>query len=220
MKLVLYSGGDIDANTPLDLELLRLSGKRRPSFTFIPTSFDDAHHYFEEFINYFSPYGVKDYLLFPLDQSFSESQFEKALSRDVVYLSGGNTFDLLYNIKKSKAALSLKKYVINGGVLAGHSAGSIVMTPNIHTATFPKFDHDENHVNIKNLKAMGLVNFEIFPHYVNRKRYVDELIHYSLGLKHPVYAISDGSGIVVDHKKTIFIGDIWGYIQGQKYKIS
>ena len=79
MNLVFYSGGDIEDNEELDLEVLRLIDKSSPSMTYIPSSFEDAHYNFEEFVESFSYYGVRDFMMFPIDIPFTKAQLTKAL---------------------------------------------------------------------------------------------------------------------------------------------
>ena len=93
------------------------------------------------------------------------------------------------------------------------------MTPNIQTAGFPNFDRDENDENIKNLSALNLVNFEFFPHYKNSRRYDSELLRYTQKTKIPLYAMPDGSGIVIDQSFLKFSGKAFCFFRGQKMPI-
>lgn len=219
MRLVLYGGGDPRDNRELDLHVLRLVGKRRPSFTFIPSSFEDSHDYFEDFSENFSHFGVSDFLLFPVDKPFSSSQLKKALKRDFVFLSGGNTFYFLRNLKRSGAFRLLQLYGKSGGVIGGMSAGAIIHTPTIHTASFPESDCDENSVNIKNWNSLGLSNFEFFPHYLNSKAYIESLLDYSLSSRWPIYACPNGSGVVLENDRLQFIGRTWAYFNGERFRL-
>jgi dipeptidase E len=58
----------------------------------------------------------------------------------------------------------LKKFIQDGGILTGLSAGAIMMTETIEMAGYPPFDCDENEDNLKNLKSLNLVDFYFFPH--------------------------------------------------------
>ena len=219
MKLVFYSGGSAGDNAELDQLVIEMIDKRRPSFTFIPSSYDYAHDDFEDFIASFSPYGVSDFLMFPVDIPFSSSQMHKAVNRDFVFLGGGNTFSFLKHLKRSGVYRALRTYAKRGGILGGLSAGGIIQTPSIHTAAFPEFDRDDNQVGLKNWKSLGLANFEFFPHYLNSRDYIDELLNYSLESKWPLYACPDGSGIVVNDGHIQFVGRVWCYFQGERFRL-
>jgi dipeptidase E len=219
MKLVLYSGGDNEENEGLDLELFKLIDGADPLFTFIPSSFEDADHYYEEFVHHYGDYGVRRFSKFYVDRPFDLSDAHKILESDLIYLSGGNTFYFLKHLKRSGMLKLLRDYTLQGGVLAGQSAGSIIMTPDISTASYPDFDMDENEVGIKNFKSMGLVEFQFFPHYLNTRRYIHELNLQSKRSNHPIFACPDGSGVIVEDQKTTFVGDAWGFLRGRKFKL-
>ena len=96
------------------------------------------------------------------------------------------------------------------------SAGAIILTPSIKSASYPQFDCDENVDNIKNFNSLGLVNFEFFPHYKNSERYNEELIYQSKNTSNPIYAARDGSGIIEKDEEIIFYGDIWEFNKKNK----
>ena len=113
----------------------------------------------------------------------------------------------------------LKKFVDRGGVLGGLSAGAIMMTPSIATASFPDFDRDENDVGIRNLNALNLMPFEFFPHYLNSRKYIEELNEHSILSSIPLYACPDGSGIIVENHQLRFVGRTWCFHNGQRFKL-
>ena len=219
MRLVFYSGGSFWDNRELDLHVLRIVGKRYPSFTFIPANFEDSHDDFEEFTKSFSRFGVSDFLLFPVDKPFSSLQLGKALKRDFIFLSGGNTFYFLRHLKRSGVFRSLQLYGRAGGIIGGVSAGAIIQTPTINTAAFPGFDCDENFVNLKNWNSLGLTNFEFFPHYLNSQAYITSLLDYSLTSKWPIYACPNGSGLILEDNKIQFVGRTWIYFKGERFRL-
>ncbi len=104
-----------------------------------------------------------------------EAEVEKIKIKraNILLITGGNTFELLYNLRKSgldKAVLDFSRK--KSCVLAGFSAGAIVLTPRIDIAaqpsgTDPSDFIDENNVGIKDLVGLNIINFEILPHYHN-----------------------------------------------------
>ena len=82
------------------------------------------------------------------------------MDSDLVYLDGGNTYYFLWHLKKTGLFRLLQDYVSEGGVLAGCSAGGIIMTPDIRTAGFPNFDKDDNYVGLRDTEGLGVVGFE------------------------------------------------------------
>ncbi len=220
MKLVLYSGYDKD-NTALDREVIRLIGKKNPRIVFIPST-SHAHDFEFDYVREtFGEYGVKKMALFNIDHPYSLPDAELIFnSADMIYLSGGNTFYFMKSIYRNHLDRLLLKFVLRGGVLVGLSAGAIVMTPSIATASYPKFDRDENTVGLRNFEALGLVDFEFFPHFSPDPEYSVELLKQSKLIKHPLYGVGDGGGIVVENGRLSFFGNVWAHINGYGFKVN
>ncbi len=220
MKIVLYSGGAEKENRFLNQRALELTGVDVPKVTFIPSSSYYAEEDFKYFVDEFSKLGVQRFMHFCVDTPFTKTLLNEVLRSDLIFLGGGNTFYFLKHLKKHKMFGHFKKFLKRGGVLCGLSAGAIVLTPHVHTASFPHFDRDENPWDMKNLSAMRLVNFEFFPHYKNSKRYDDELLHHSKKSNLPLYACPDGGGIIIEKEQLTFCGKGHVFFQGKKFTIS
>lgn len=101
-----------------------------------------------------------------IDNTLPESanEKEKIRSANILLISGGNTFDLLNNLRKSgldKAVVEFSKK--DNFVLAGFSAGALVFTPNINMCNLPGYD--ENLVGLKDLSGLRIIDFEVYPHF-------------------------------------------------------
>jgi dipeptidase E len=219
MKLLLYSGGHASQNQHLDSELLRLVGKRNEkiSLTFVPASSWRVREQFAEFFGDFRRFGVKKTLCLPVDVPIGKKDLDQAFKSDVIYLGGGNTFNFLNNLKTNGFLPKLKSYVKKGGVLAGLSAGAIIMTPNIRMASIPARTADANEIGIKDLLALNLVKFEFHPHYSKKRWENAEISKYAQKLSHPVYACPDGSGIIIESGKISFLGQAYAFIGSNRF---
>lgn len=220
MKLVLYSGGFDEENLALDQELIKLINKKDPLLTFIPACSYDSEIEFREYVNQYSKFGIERFLLFPIDHPFDNTLLKQVLKSDVIHLGGGNTFYFLQHLRKSKILPLLKKFVLSGGILTGLSAGAIMMTEDIEMAGYPPFDCDENEDQLKNLKSLNLLDFYFFPHFKNTRRYDDVFKSYTKKSKKRIYACPDGSGIIINDKKTSFIGKTFLFHKGEKHRIN
>ena len=219
-KLVMYSGGQERSNRYLHQALSDLVGpKRRKSFTYIPFCIDNHQTYFKRAIRRYRYFGFTDFHCLPIDHYIHDYDLEVALRSDVIYLAGGNTFYFLKHLRKSGMLPLLKAFVESGGVLAGLSAGGLIMTPHIELAGYPNFECDENDVNLKNLRALNLLKLEFFPHYRDSKRMRESLIQYSKNSKYPIYACKDGGGLVINGVNKSFFGDFVIFNNGKLIRI-
>lgn len=220
MSLWLFSSGDGDDNAETDRHLISTIKRPKPRLTFIPSSSKDADYYYSEFIQRFEQHGYQYFSMLAIDQPVSEIDVQRALDSDLIYLSGGNTFYFLKHLRHSGFINTLKRYHAQGGILAGTSAGAIVMTPNIKTASYPAHDRDENFVGIRNWQAMHLANFEIFPHYIDEPDYSRPLCQESKTLPYPLFGVPDGSAICVEAHSVAFYGQVYIFTGGKKILLS
>jgi len=133
-----------------------------------------------------------------IDNSLNDTQQQtKLLSSNIVVISGGNTFNLLRNLRESGLDKSINEFVTKPEfVLAGFSAGAIVLTPTIRVCNLPDFD--ENLVGLDDLSGLGIVNFEIFPHY-EKQTQETALDNYRKTTTNKVREITDEDYISINH---------------------
>jgi dipeptidase E len=212
VNLFFYSGGS--DNDELDQLLLACARKTNPVIGYIPSEDDVGADEFEDFCDHFRSYGCQEF------RYLNPDQIGDFFRSDIIFMGGGNTFDFLHWMRGSHVERLLRKYAEAGGVIAGESAGAILMTPSIHTASFPVFDCDANDIQLQDFRSLGLVPFEFFPHYEHRRAYINEFLDYTRTTKTPLFAATDGSGIVVDAVSTRFVGDVWAYFSGHVFKIN
>jgi dipeptidase E len=220
MKIVLCSGGTKEENLYLNQKALELTGKTSPKLTLIPSSSYDAEVDFKFFVKEFQELGVSRFMHFCVDIPYTKTVLKEVLQSDLIFLGGGNTFYFLKHLRSEGMFNHFEKFLKRGGVLCGLSAGAIVLTPHVHTASFPHFDRDDNPFSMKNLNAGRFVNFEFFPHYKNSKRYETEMIHYSKKTNIPLYACADGGGIIIEDDEISFVGKTFQFYKGKKLIVS
>ncbi|RZA09577.1 MAG: hypothetical protein EOP11_01305 [Proteobacteria bacterium] len=220
MNLVLYSGGRARDNRSLGQEVTKLlEHSSKPVLSFIPSDERDMEEDFAEFKAKFSSRRFR-FRMVPIHEPLSPAAAKELLSSDGIFLGGGNTFYFLKTLRARGLLGRLKSYVKRGGLLMGLSAGSILMTPSIKTASVPSLDADDNYVGLTNLKAMGLVPFEFSPHYVPSREVDAELREYSARLDYPIYAAQDGAGIVVKNGKVRRVGGVAVFRGGRKIRLN
>src|SRR5690606_38126284 len=139
--------------------------KKKRELTYIPFCEEDSAPFFARAVRRYSSYGINEFQCLPVDRPVGHRELASALRSDVIYLAGGNTFYFLDSLRKSGMIRHLRKVAREGGVLAGLSAGALILTPNIRLAQVPRFDADENEVGLRDLTGLGLTPFEFSPHY-------------------------------------------------------
>ncbi len=82
---------------------------------------------------------------------------------DGVVIGGGNTFQLLRTLYSTELLRAIRKRVSEGMPYIGWSAGSNVACPTIMTT------NDMPIAEVPTLRAMGLVPFQINPHYTDAR---------------------------------------------------
>ncbi|AVM25070.1 Type 1 glutamine amidotransferase-like domain-containing protein [Bacillus pumilus] len=106
-----------------------LKGKR---VTFFPTAsvVEEVTHYVEAAKEAFHQLGMQLETVQIADQS-AEDIRKMMEQNDVIYVSGGNTFYLLQELRKHRLDDVLKEEINKGKLYIGESAGSIIMAPTI-----------------------------------------------------------------------------------------
>lgn len=208
-SLILYSGGQSRGNQLLHREMVRLARQKTDEplrLTYLPFCSDSSITYFMRSVRRYERFGVSQFCCLSADEKPARAQIREALNTHIVYLAGGNTFYFLKALRRSGLLSFLREFADRGGVLAGLSAGAHILTPHVALAGVKGLDPDENDVGLKNLKALGLAPFEIFPHYEPKRRPIQILREYSSESRYPVFACPDGTGVVVDQGKVRLIG--------------
>ncbi|NVK08918.1 MAG: Type 1 glutamine amidotransferase-like domain-containing protein [Tenacibaculum sp.] len=105
------------------------------------------------------------------------SQIEQVIKKnDFIYISGGNTFYLLQELKTSGADKIILKEIKKGKPYIGASAGSIIMSKNIEYVE--KMDDKVKAKNLDDYNALNVVVFYTLPHHTNEpfKKSVEEIM--------------------------------------------
>ncbi|MDO4881271.1 MAG: Type 1 glutamine amidotransferase-like domain-containing protein [Capnocytophaga sp.] len=84
---------------------------------------------------------------------------------DYIFISGGNTFYLMQELKKKGADKLLIEQVHNGKLCVGTSAGSIIASPNIEFVS--DMDETKKAPELTDFAGLHLVDFYFLPHYLN-----------------------------------------------------
>lgn len=196
-KLFLASSFQDVADLLPDFEK-NLKGK---TITFIPTAS------IVETVNFYVKSGRKaleDMGLMVDELEISTASAEEITSKlkqnDYIYVTGGNTFFLLQEMKRTGTDQLIKEEVNSGKLYIGESAGAIVASADIEYAK--GMDSIDEAPNLESFEALGLVDFYPVPHYNNppfqvaSKKIIDT---YSSTLK--LSPISNQEAILVNNEE-------------------
>ncbi|OGL26137.1 hypothetical protein A2708_02935 [Candidatus Saccharibacteria bacterium RIFCSPHIGHO2_01_FULL_49_21] len=212
MKLLLTSNGI--SNQSIANALENLSGKKssKVKIGFIPTAANLESENKDWFINQFidlRKFGFN--WVDVIDPSANNVGWKDRLtSIDVIFVSGGNTFHLLDQTRKTGFLNWLDKNR-DKKVYVGASAGSILATPTIAVASVDNIDENlpENLPAITDLQSLSWVKFELLPHVPDwiSQRTAEK---YARMTKNKFYAIDDQTALkVVDDKVEVVSEGKW-----------
>ena len=99
------------------------------------------------------------------------SEIDKLKNANILIISGGDPFNLIFNLRRSGLDNTIKNFVKKEEfILAGYSAGAYVLTPSLETAkifneNYPGGIKYPSQNLLNDFTALGIVNFEIIAHY-------------------------------------------------------
>lgn len=147
------------------------------TITFIPTASvkEEYTGYVDNDRKAFEELGV---IIDELDISnTSKNKIEETIQKnDFIYISGGNTFYLLQELKVSGSDEIIRNEIKKGKPYVGASAGSIILSKSI--LFVEKMDDKSKAEKLVNYDALNLVDFYTLPHHTNKpfKHIVEEII--------------------------------------------
>jgi len=136
---------------------------------------------------------------------FSEEIAKEKLSEaKTVFISGGNTFYLLQELKRKNLIPYLKERIENGLLYIGESAGSVIAAPDIEYASI--VDDKTLATELDDYTGLNLIDFYIVPHFeeepfVESSRNTVELYKDKLDLK----LINNKEAILVENNNFTII---------------
>jgi dipeptidase E len=157
MEILLHSGGPLGPDGRAQVRSF-LGARRRVAFVTAASLYDEVV-YFERVRAMLAPAPPEGAGLEVAHLRASDRPLETLAAAEAVFMGGGNTYALLKRLRESGLLDAIRERVKAGMPYVGASAGSNVAGPTILTT------NDWNVVGLGRFDALGLVPFNINPHY-------------------------------------------------------
>jgi len=174
---------------------------------FIPTASDVEENKFYtcESMDDFAAIGINP-IWYALKYKTKEQIVSELSNADVIWVNGGNTFYLLDVARKTGFMEVVNNLVRNKGVrYGGTSAGTILASPSIGSASWGGEDADKNIVGLTDLSAFGFVPFASHVHYDPVK---EKKIILANKKEMTIYAIPNSSAVEVNGDQIVTHGNV------------
>ncbi|WP_059170846.1 peptidase E [Bacillus sp. FJAT-27445] len=158
-QIITLGGGGFSMepdNLALDQYILGQSGKNMPKICFVPTASGDAEGYIARFYQTFEKFSCQPSHL-SLFMPPTRDLEGYVLDKDIIYVGGGNTRNLLILWKEWGLDKIFKKAWEQGIILSGISAGSICWYEEGVTDSFGN--------GLEALQCLGFLKGSNCPHY-------------------------------------------------------
>ena len=140
-----------------------IKGKR---ITFIPTAslVEEVRFYVDDDRKAFEELGI---IVEELEiTTASPDEISEILNRnDYIFVSGGNTFYLLQELRRKGADILITEQIRAGKLYIGTSAGSIILCPDIEFVK--EMDYNHTAPELQSFTGLNIVDFYILPHYLD-----------------------------------------------------
>ena len=203
-KLLLTSAGFLNPEiSDVFLELLN-KPTSEIKIIFVPTASrtEEELKYVRESKEELIALGIKSRNIKNLDSNLKVS-YNEVKGFDVIYVCGGNTFYLLSKVRETIFDDVIKKFVKDGGLYVGVSAGSIIVGPNIEIAGWGSH-RDENDIQLKNLIGLNITNIAVYPHFEEQLQ--QEVEEFKKKVKYPIVVLNNNQALLILDSKTKIIG--------------
>ena len=178
-KLVLIGGGDVGKGRSnyetkeIDEEIVKMTDKTNPNFLFIGLASSFSDSYYDTMKKIYKDLGCTPVYLKKKNMINNPDLVEEKINNaDIIYICGGDTIKLINDVREYKLDKQLKKAYENGTVIAGISAGAILISKEgFSDAKILRGESNKHEF----VKGLNLVDISICPHYHENDKKTKEL---------------------------------------------
>jgi len=138
-------------------------------------------------------------LQFETADDLSKYKYEDINIFNALYLGGGNTWNLMQELKDSGFSNELIQYIEKGGKIYGGSAGAIVLGKKIDT------HDDENEINLKDTSGFNLLcGYSVACHFRDEQN--DRFKEWAMHNNSPIICLPEETGLIIENGSTLCAG--------------
>ena len=198
-RVLLHSGGPLGPEGRAALPVF-LEGRKRVAFV-TAANLHDESAYFERVRATLGAPPPEGAGLDVVHLRWNDRPLHTLAGVEALFMGGGNTYALLSRLKEAGLLGAIREHVLAGMPYMGASAGSNVAGPNILTT------NDWNVVALGRFDALGLMPFNINPHYKEADPLMaafsetrdDRIREYHVVNANPVVGLEEGCWVIVDN---------------------
>lgn len=138
--------------------------------------------------------------LLQLEDYWNSNPIDMLKRKDIIWFAGGQCSYLMYWIRRTRIDRHLKTLLDSGSIYVGSSAGSMITGETLNIA---EWYIGENEYGASSIPGLGLVDFDIYPHY--EESLYEEIKNNYKGKK--LYLLKNGEEIVVDGNNIKVFGE-------------
>lgn len=208
-KLMLIGGGDTGrGNTSyntkeIDEEIVKMAEKENPNFLFIGLASSHSDSYYDTMKKIYKDLGCTPvYLKKSNLVNNPDIVKQKINDADIIYICPGDTVKLINDIKEYKIDRLLLEAYNNGTVLAGMSAGAILLSnKGFSDSLIIRGESDKYEF----LNGLNFIDINFCPHYNSDSKKTTELEEYLSNSNDEVYCLENCTALKVEDSKISII---------------
>lgn len=196
-------GGDSSHFLEIDQYFIRLLGNS-PKLLYFPFA-QEKKNWKDGHLRIANTFSSINFSEIKMCQNLKKLDWNTLKQYSAIYIDGGNTFELMGKIRNTQSYELLKRFLHEGGVINGDSAGAIVLGSHLATAHFGDVG-DENLTGIVSYQGLNILgDWAVHCHYEESED--DEIMKFSTTFGFPVIALSEASAIAIDGNGLKVIGE-------------
>jgi len=214
-KLMLIGGGEVGrGNTSyetelIDKEIVKMTEKEKPNFLFVGLASSFSDSYYDTMKKIYKDLGCEvSYLKKKNIINNMDIVKNKIETADIIYFCGGDTVKLINDIKSFQIDSLLKEALERGTVLAGVSAGAILLGKGGYSDALILRGESEDYTYIEGL---GFTEVSVCPHYKENPDKTSAMIKFLKESSTDIYALENCTALKI-------VGDKYEVVKSKKTK--